>query len=188
MKCFLMYSLVATYRARLKDLFMLIRPAISADLPRIVDIWAPVIRDTTITFSSELRSVQMVADLIEKRRAAGREFFVAERETETASPVIGFASYDQFRSGNGYLHAMEHTIILAPEGRGGGAGRALMAAVNDHASAAGAHTMVAAIDGDNVAAQAFHAAVGFEHVGRLPQSGRKFDRWLDLVLMQKIIG
>lgn len=168
---------------------MLIRPATAADLPAIVEIWTPVIRDTTITFSSQIRTPEMVADMIEMRRAAGREFFVAETAQQGgAARIGGFASYDQFRGGNGYLHAMEHTIILAPSARGMGAGRALMAAVNDHASAAGAHTMVAAIDGDNTNAQAFHAAIGFEHVGRLPQSGRKFDRWLDLVLMQKIIG
>lgn len=48
--------------------------------------------------------------------------------------------------------------------------------------------MVAAIDGENADSLAFHAAVGFEEVGRLPEIGWKFGRWLDLVLLQKMIS
>ena len=125
----------------------------------------------------------MHPDYIDGRRARGREFFVAT-EGET---VLGFASYDQFRAGDGYVHAMEHTVILAEGARGRGIGRALMRAVEDHARAAGAHTMVAGISGGNPGAVPFHAAVGYEACGRMPQSGRKFGRWHDLILMQKVL-
>ena len=161
----------------------MLRPAVPADYPAILAIWTPIIADTTVTFSSELKTLETVAEYIEGRQAKGREFFVAEVD----GTVAGFASYDQFRGGNGYVHAMEHTIVLGPSARGRGIGRALMAAVEDHARARGAHTMVAGVSGENAAGIAFHAAVGYAHVGRLPQSGRKFDRWLDLVLMQKIL-
>jgi len=162
---------------------MTIRPATPDDLPAILAFWNPMIRETTVTFSSEEKTPDGIRAMIAARRAAGREFLVAELEGE----VLGFASYDQFRGGNGYLHAMEHTIILAAAARGRGVGRALMAAIEDHARAGGAHTMVAAVSGENEAGVAFHRAIGYEPVGRLPQSGRKFDRWLDLVLLQKIL-
>ena len=83
---------------------------------------------------------------------------------------------------------MEHTVLLAPAAQGKGLGRALMAALEAHAAAAGAHVMIAAIDADNAAGRAFHAALGYVQTGLMPQTGRKFGRWLDLVLMQKILG
>ncbi len=161
----------------------MIRPATAADAATVHAIWTPVIRDTTVTFSTLERSAGDIADWIADRQARGCEVFVAEAE----GTVAGFASYDQFRAGNGYAQAMEHSIVLGPQARGRGMGRALMQAVEDHARAAGAHTMVAGISGENAAGIAFHAAIGYDHCGRLPQSGRKFGRWLDLVLMQKIL-
>lgn len=160
-----------------------IRPATPADYPAILDIWTPVIRDTTITFASELKTPATLAEYVEGRRARGREFLVAE----VGGQLAGFATYDQFRGGDGYVHAMEHSIILGPAARGRGLGRTLMAAIEDHARARGAHTMVAGVSGENTAGIAFHAAIGYVHCGTMPQSGRKFGRWLDLVLMQKIL-
>lgn len=163
---------------------MIIRPVQDADLPALLAFWNPIIRDTTIIFSSELRTEQSLGAMIATRRAAGREMLVAEAE----GMVLGMATYDQFRGGNGYVHAMEHTVLLAPAAQGQGLGRALMAALEAHAAAAGAHVMIAAIDADNAAGRAFHAALGYVQTGHMPQTGRKFGRWLDLVLMQKILG
>lgn len=136
-----------------------------------------------MTFASEEKTEETLPLYIETRRSQGRETFVAER----AGQVLGFASYDQFRGGDGYVHAMEHTIILAPESQGQGAGRALMQAIEGHAREAGAHVMVAGVSAENATGIGFHAAIGYEETGRMPQVGRKFDRWLDLVLMQKLL-
>ncbi|KEO56172.1 GNAT family N-acetyltransferase [Thioclava pacifica] len=162
----------------------MIRPARTADLPALLAIWNPIIRDTTVTFSSEQKTPESLERMIATRRAAGREFLVAETGSGT---VAGFASYDQFRGGNGYVHAMEHTVILAPEVRGQGLGRALMTALEDHARKAGAHIMMGGVSGENAAGIAFHAAIGYVEAGRVREAGRKFDRWLDLVLMQKLL-
>lgn len=162
---------------------MIIRPARDADLPAILAFWNPIIRETTIIFSSEERSAQSLAAMIAARRGAGREMLVAEEDGR----VLGIATYDQFRGGLGYAHAMEHTVLLAPPARGRGTGRALMAAIEAHARARGAHTMVAAVDAANAGGIGFHEAIGYARVGHLPESGRKFGRWLDLVLLQKIL-
>jgi phosphinothricin acetyltransferase len=162
----------------------LIRPATPGDAEAIAAIWNPLIRDTTVIFHTVERDAAAVAAYAAQRRAAGRELWVAAE----GGAVLGFASYDQFRAGNGYARAMEHTVILAPGARGRGLGRALMAAVESHAAAGGAHVMIAAIDAANRAGRAFHAALGYREVGYLPEAGRKFGRWLDLLLMQKILG
>ncbi len=161
---------------------MIIRPAGAADIPALLALWNPIIRDTTITFSSEEKTPESLAAMIAERRAAGREFLLAE-----GAGLMGFATYAQFRGGNGYAHAMEHTIILAPGARGRGAGRALMARIEDHARAGGAHTLFAGVSGENPDGVAFHERVGFRIVGRIPEVGAKFGRWLDLVLMMKIL-
>lgn len=160
-----------------------IRPACADDIGPIVEFWNPVIRETTITFSSEEKTVPGLAALFAQRRAEGRGVLVAAQD----GAVLGVALYGQFRTGNGYAHAMEHTIILAPAARGRGIGRALMAALEDHARHGGSHVMVAGVSAENRAGIAFHAALGYVETGRMAQVGRKFARWLDLVLMQKVL-
>ena len=161
---------------------MQVRPAVPDDIPALLALWNPVIRDTTVTFSSEEKTVETLGSMIAERRAAGWDFFVAE-----VGGLIGFATYSQFRGGNGYVHAMEHTIILAPGAWGKGIGRALMARVEDHARQGGAHLLVAGVSGENAVGIAFHDRIGFATVGRIPEAGRKFGRWLDLVLMTKFL-
>ncbi len=162
---------------------MIVRPATDADSAAILGLWNPQIRDTTITFSSEEKTAESLAEMIATRRQAGQEFFVAVE----GAALLGLATYRQFRLGNGYAHSMEHTIVIGPDAWGRGVGRALMTAVEDHARAAGGHTMVAAVTGENTRALSFHRALGYVDVGLLPEQGRKFDRWLDLVFLQKIL-
>ena len=100
-------------------------------MPAILEIWNPLIRDTSVTFTSSRRPMTgWRADIA----ARGAAFLVAEE----AGAVLGFASYGAFRGGPGYVHTAEHTVILAPGAQGRGAGRALMRALEDQARAGGA--------------------------------------------------
>ena len=161
----------------------MIRAAAPADAPAIAAFWNPVIRDTAVTFNPVEKSADDIAQMITDRHAAGHGFLVAERD----SVVQGFATYSQFRSGAGYARSMEHTIILSPAAQGAGLGRALMAALEDHARAGGAHCLIAGVSAENPAGRAFHAAIGFTEIATLPQVGHKFGRYMDLVLMQKFL-
>ena len=67
-------------------------------------------------------------------------------------------------------------------------GRALMAAIEDHARAREVHVMMAGVSGGNPDGRAFHAALGYREVGIVPEAGWKFGRYWDLVLMQKILS
>jgi len=161
----------------------MIRPARAADCAAIAAVWNPVIRDTPITFTTAEKTAEGLAATLAEKAAAGHGFFVAE----AAGRIVGFATYGQFRAGPGYARTMEHTVLLAPEGRGLGLGRALMAVVEDHAAAGGAHSIFAGVSAANPQGRAFHAALGYREVAVLPEVGFKFGRWLDLVLMQKIL-
>lgn len=163
---------------------MILRPATHNDCPAIAKLWNPIIRDTLVTFNSQTKSSQDIAALLAARAQAGRCFLLAEND----GAVLGFATYDQFRGGVGYAHTMEHTIILDETARGLGLGRALLQAVETHATAGGAHSMFAGVSADNHRAVAFHQAVGYSVVGHLPQVGFKFGKWLDLILLQKYLS
>jgi len=154
----------------------MIRAATPQDAPWIAEIWNDVIRDTLITFTTEEKTQDAIADLIANRPI----LVLADRG--------GFATYGPFRGGPGYASTVEHTVLLASAARGRGQGRALMKGLMDHAAVDGHHVMVAGISGANPDAIAFHARLGFAEVARMPEVGRKAGQWLDLVLMQKILG
>jgi L-amino acid N-acyltransferase YncA len=101
--------------------------------------------------------------------------------------VIGFATYGDFRAWPGYAQTVEHSLYVAPEHQRQGTGGLLLEALVARARADRLHVMVAGIAADNAASIALHAMLGFAEVGRMPEIGRKFDRWLDLVLMQLIL-
>jgi len=154
----------------------MIRPATLADAAALAALWNPWIRDTAITFAATPKTAADLASLITTRPA----FF-------TTDDLQGFVTYGQFRAGDGYATCMEHTIILAPQAHSRGLGRALMQAVEHHAKTNGAHQMIAGISAENPAAIAFHTKLGYRETARIPQAGRKFNRFIDLVLMQKFL-
>lgn len=161
----------------------MIRAATAADCAAIAAIWNPIIRDTAITFTNLEKTEAGLAQILAEKTAAGFPFLVAAE-----GDVLGFATYGTFRNGPGYARTAEHTILLGPQARGRGVGRALMTALEDHARRRAIHSLWAGVSGENPAGRAFHSAIGYAEVAVLPQVGWKFGRWLDLVLMRKILG
>ncbi|CAN5720431.1 GNAT family N-acetyltransferase [soil metagenome] len=160
-----------------------VRHARPEDASAIAAIWNPMILGTLSTFAAAEKTEQDVAALIGARGEAGHVWLVAE----AAGEMLGFAAYAQFRSGAGYARTMEHSIILRPASVRRGTGRRLIGALEDAARARRVHALIGAISAENAAGLGFHAAMGFAEVGRLAQVGHKLGRWLDLVLVQKLL-
>jgi phosphinothricin acetyltransferase len=78
-------------------------------------------------------------------------------------------------------------VHVRADRRGRGVGRALVTALFPLAAGLGKHVMVAGVDADNAASIALHERLGFERVARFREVGRKFDRWLDLVFLQRYL-
>lgn len=114
------------------------------------------------------------------RRAAGLPVLVAEVD----GVVAGYVTYGPFRAHQGYRYTVEHSVYVVEAFHGRGIARTLMAALVDHARAAGVHVVIAGICSTNTGSIAFHEKLRFETVAVLPEVGRKFDRWLDLTLMR----
>nr|WP_325249188.1 GNAT family N-acetyltransferase [Amylibacter sp.] len=162
---------------------MKIRPATPADAAHICAIWNPIIRDTLITFTTDEKTPDMIVQMLKNHSENRWPFLVADLD----QTILGFACYGPFRAGPGYAQTMEHSINLAPQARGHGTGTALMQALEAHARTAQIHALIAGVSAANPAAIAFHIQRGFTRIATLPQVGRKFDQWLDLVLLQKLL-
>ena len=162
-----------------------IREATTADVGEIVEIYNASILTTT-TWSERLQTEAERAEWFEARRAAGDGALVATRRRR----VVGFSAYGEFRNNElwpGYRFTVENSVHVAEGEQGRGVGHLLMDALIEHASRAGHHTMIAAVDGDNDGSIRFHERLGFVVMARLPQVGWKYGRWLDLVLMHRLL-
>jgi phosphinothricin acetyltransferase len=164
-----------------------IRDADDGDVPAISDLNNALIATTTVAWTEEPETLEHRRAWFATQQARGHPVMVVEVE----GTVVGFASYDDFRDSKkwpGYRFTVEHSIHVAVSHAGRGIGRALLEALVARAAASGAHTMIAAIDAENTGSITFHEHLGFTEVGRLPQTGFKFGRWLDLVLLQRTLS
>lgn len=166
---------------------MHVRAATAADLPDIRRLFNTLIPTTTVAWRDHPADPGEMRVWFGDQQAAGHPVLVAEVD----GVVTGYTCWSTFRGGErfpGYRHTAELTIHVDSAHHGLGIGRALLSGLIDEGRRHGIHALVAGIDGDNTASVAFHRAMGFREVGRLPEVGRKFDRWLDLVLMQRIVA
>ena len=163
---------------------MLIRDAGEDDLPAILAIFNEVIATSTAVYMDDPSTLEERRAWHAARRAAGYPVLVAT----DASGVTGFASFGDFRAAPGYRFTVEHSVHVRADRRGRGIGSALVAALLPRAEALGKHIMVAGVDASNEASIAMHRRLGFEPVAHFREVGRKFDRWLDLVFLQKTLG
>ena len=162
---------------------MHIRPAAPKDAQDIANIWNPVIRDSVSTFTNIEKLVPALQEMILERAYMNYGFYMAE----THGRIAGFATYSPFRSGPGYAQTMQHSIFLNPNERGKGTGKALMKVLEDHGRAAGVHCFIAGLSAENMDGILFHTALGYSKVANIKQAGLKFDRWHDLILMQRFL-
>ncbi len=108
---------------------------------------------------------------------------------QDASSVIGFAYCNWFKPRPAFRYSAEDSIYLDPKALGRGLGRLLLEELTAQAQRAGVRKLIAVIgDSANHGSIALHRACGFSDAGILSACGWKFDRWLDVVLMDKTIG
>lgn len=161
-----------------------IRPAQTSDLPAILAIYNEAVLHTTATYDNQPSTLEQRAEWFEARVQAGFPVFVAERDRV----VIGYGTYGPFRPRYGYRYTGEHSIYVAPEWRGRRIGHALLAEVIDAARQQGMHSLIGVVDAENAASIRLHRSLGFVQVAHLREVGHKFGRWLDIVLLELLLG
>lgn len=163
---------------------MPVRPATEADLPAILAIYNEVIATSTAVYAVEPVSYADREAWFRARAAQGFPVLVADE----GAGVLGFSSFGEFRGAwAGYRHTVEHSVHVRADVRGKGVGSALVAALLPIARSMDKHVILGGIDAANEGSLRFHARLGFEEVARFREVGRKFDRWLDLVFMQRFL-
>ena len=175
---------------------IVIRDATEADMAAVVEIYNSYLETTTAAWSETLQTLEQRVDWFRQRTEAGYPVLVAveaaavDGDAGTDGQVVGFTSYGSFRGAGmwpGYVHTAELTIFVSERLLGTGVGNDLMSALIDRAEKSELHVLVAGIDADNGGSIRFHERWGFSETARMPEVGRKWGRWLDLVLMQRTV-
>lgn len=163
---------------------MQIVPATEAHMAGIAAIYNDAVAHTTAIWNDAAVDEANRLDWWRQRRDKGYPVLVA---LDGNGAVRGYASFGDFRAFDGYRFTVEHSVYVHAEARRGGIAGALMERLIEQARAIGKHALVGAIESGNAASIALHAKLGFREVGRMPQVGCKFGRWLDLTWMQLLL-
>jgi L-amino acid N-acyltransferase YncA len=162
-----------------------IRPATTADLPTVTEIYEHAVRYGTATF--ELIPPDL-AEMTRRFRAlvdGGFPYLVAERD----SAVAGYAYAGPYRPRPAYRFTVENSVYLDPAIHRRGVGLQLMQRLIAECEARGFRQMIAVIgDSANAGSIGVHTKCGFQMIGTHPYVGLKFGRWLDTVMMQLALG
>ena len=159
-----------------------IRPATRADLLRLTEIYNYYVINTPITFDLKPFSVEERARWFEEHAGAERHrMFVAE----SAGAVVGYAYSGTFNDRAAYDTSVATSIYCAREVTGRGIGTILYKALFDALRNEDIHRIMAGITLPNDASVKIHRRFGFTDVGVFTECGRKFDRYWDVIWMQR---
>lgn len=161
----------------------MVRDAVACDLLAIQDMYNYAIAHTTAVYEYEPFDNAYMEQWWRDKQAGQWPVVVFELQGN----VIAFGTYGTFRARAAYKSCVEHSLYVHHDFHGKGLGKEMLRILIDKARKDGRHSMVAGIDASNSTSIALHASFGFHEVGRMPEVAYKFDRWLDLVLLQLIL-
>ncbi len=144
-------------------------------------------------YNIEVLTTTVTFDLVERSEAEQVEWILEHQGVYPAivavenGQVIGFASLSPYRPRPAYSTTAEDSIYVAESARGRGVGSALLGEIVERAGSHGFHAIIARIVGDHEASIGLHRHHGFELVGVEREVGRKFGKWLDVALMQRMV-
>ncbi len=161
---------------------MEIRPATAADAEALCRIYNREVTETTSTLDLVPRSVHEQREWI-KDRSGGLAVVVAEID----DAVVGFGSISFYRNRPGYRTSVEDSVYVHREHHGKGVGSGLLGELLDVAGSHGFHAIFARIVGPQPASVALHERHGFTPVGTEREVARKFGRWHDVAVLQRLL-
>jgi phosphinothricin acetyltransferase len=160
-----------------------IRVAKERDLQAILDIYNEQVLSSTATFDTEPRTLEAQREWV-KQFAHPYVLLVAENGNQV---VVGWGCLHPFGTKPGYRTTSENSVYIRADVRGTGVGKALLVALIEAGKANGFHTIIARIAGDNPVSIRLHESLGFELIGKEIEVGKKFGRWIDVVVMQRML-
>ncbi len=163
-----------------------IRPSRASDLPAITAIYAHHVLQGTGTFEIDPPTESEMAARRDDVLAKNLPYLVA---VDAQGQVLGYAYANWFKPRPAFRFSAEDSIYILDSARGQGLGQRLLQELMQACEAAGVRKLIAVIgDSNNQGSIQLHSRCGFNHSGTLSSVGWKFDRWLDIVLMEKPLG
>lgn len=164
---------------------LVVRDAVEADFAAIQSIYAHHVATGMGSFEEEPPELDEMRRRHAEISAGDLPFLVADIDGR----ITGFAYAAPYRPRPAYRHTIEDSVYVSPAAQGGGHGRALLAELVNRCEALGYYQMIAVIGGsENHASIGLHGSMGFVEAGTLRSVGRKFGRWVDVVLMQRALA
>lgn len=167
----------------MSDASPLIRLATSEDAEPIRLIYNREVTTSTVTFDLVPRTLEDQHAWLDAH-AGAHPAVVAVHQAE----VVGFGSLSSYRDRPAYATTVEDSVYVRHDQRGQGVGLLLLEELVRLGRAHGFHAMMARVVGGHEASISLHRACGFELVGVEREVGRKLGRWLDVVLMQRLLS
>lgn len=161
-----------------------LRPAVAADAEQIAEIYNHAVLHTTATFDLVPRSVAAQREWLLARSGAFAAVVAVDPDSRR---VAGFASLSPYKERAAYATTVEDSVYVHHDLHGRGIGKTLLTHLVGVARESGFHAMIARIEETGTASRALHAACGFELVGIEREVGRKFQRWLSVAVMQRLL-
>ncbi len=162
-----------------------LRDATLSDIPAITVIYQDSVMNGVASYEMTAPGEAEMAERFTGIIGNGYPYIAA---VDADGTLLGYAYASAFRTRTAYRFIVEDSIYLAPEARGRGVGKALLAELIRRCTALGFRRMVAVIGGAHPASVAVHRAAGFEHGGLMKGTGFKHGRWLDTIIMQLALG
>ena len=161
---------------------MEIRIAVAEDANQILEIYAPVVENTAISFELSVPSVREISNRIESY-AKSHEWLVAE----SSGSVLGYAYATPHRPRDAYRHSVETSVYIRDNSRERGLGKILYKELFKKLKDKEFHCAYAGIALPNPASEALHQSVGFKPIGVFEEIGFKYDKWHDVSWWQRRI-
>jgi len=162
-----------------------IRPATAQDMDQIQSIYSYYVTRTAASFEEEVPSVAEMRRRRDEVEARNLPYLVAEEDGE----VLGYTYAGPWRPRSAYRYTVEDSIYVAPFVQRRGVGKALLGALIDRCAELGYRRMIAVIgDSANQGSIGLHRSLGFRQEGVLRGVGLKFGRWVDVVIMHRVLG
>lgn len=163
---------------------VVVRLATLDDAPAMAEIYNYEVENSTATMDLVTRTVADQRQWIAERRGA----FSALVAVSGGNVVVGFAALSPFKERAAYRPTVEDSVYIHRDWARRGIGRQLLGELLTVAATSGFHSVMARIEASGTASQALHAALGFRHIGVEIEVARKFNRWLDIVVMQRLLA
>jgi len=159
------------------------RKFVWSDVPAITAIYRHAVETSVATFDTEAPGEAAMAEKFGHMLELGHPVIIAEAEGKT----VGYAYASTYRPRPAYRFTAEDSIYLAPEAQGRGLGSALLGRLMEESKAFGFKQMLAVITAERANSIRLHEKHGFRFIGKYEALGYKFDRWLDIVHMQRAL-